>query len=214
MSEGGEIVRGAERLGLFKTLGPFFKTAFRAGADDAAKDASTTVEKDLTHDLGQGATKKFPTKEMDPHYAGEEMPGGNNWSGRGPVKYLNESERQPFRLQSRDGKLCDANGNPFDTSSGASVHRGGGGRAIFVMDENGTIFASNYQEVGRFHHSSFLSGGPVAGAGELQVTNGTPELLTLRSGHYKPTPEMTQAVYQRLQDMGVDVSKLRIDVNF
>ena len=42
------------------------------------------------------------------------------------------------------------------------------------MDENGSIFASNHQEVGRFHHASLLSGGPVAGAGELQVTNGTP----------------------------------------
>lgn len=210
MSEGGEIVQGAEKLGLFKALAGFFKKAFKAGADDAAKDAEKNLEKDLTKDL----EKKFPTKGMDPHYQGEEVPGGNNWSGRGPVKYLNETERQQFLLEGRNGKLYDANGNPFDTGSGSSVHRGGGGRAIFAMDENGNIFASNYQEVGRFHHSSFLGGGPVSGAGELKVTNGVPELLTLRSGHYKPTPEMTQAVFSRLQDMGVNVSNLKIDFSF
>jgi hypothetical protein len=210
VGEGEEIVKGAEKLGLFKALASFFKRAAKTGADDAGKD----VERGLTSNLEKNATRTFPTKGMMEHYKGEEIPGGNNWSGRGPVKYLNETERQQYLLTARDGKLHDANGNPFDTSAGSSVHRGGGGRAIFVMDENGNIYASNYQEVGKFHHSSLLGGQPAAGAGELQVIDGKPQLLSLRSGHYQPTPEMTQNVYSRLQDMGVDVSDLNIDYTF
>lgn len=150
----------------------------------------------------------FQLKSLDPHYVGEHdpvnppFPFGRN----GIVHYFNDAERAEARLVVKDGKLYDANGMPFDTAGGASVHPGGAGRAIFVMDKDGNIFASNYQAIGEMHHSSFLGGQPVAGAGELAVENGTLRLISPRSGHYKPTNAQQEQVLRWLEQQGVDIS--------
>ena len=47
----------------------------------------------------------------------------------------------------------------------ASTVFSGEGKAIFVMDENRDFYASKFQQVGRFHHSSLAGGEPVAAAG-------------------------------------------------
>lgn len=61
MSEGAEIVKGAEKLGLFKALAGFFKRAVRPGAKDAEKLAGHALEDDVARDLA-GNPLKF-----DPH---------------------------------------------------------------------------------------------------------------------------------------------------
>ncbi|MBI4865269.1 MAG: hypothetical protein HY815_34150, partial [Candidatus Riflebacteria bacterium] len=120
------------------------------------------------------------------------------------VKYLTAAEREAYRLTIRDGKLYDSAGRLFDTTRGNSVW--GNGRAIFVMDEQGNLFASNMHEVGKFHHSSLLAGQPVSAAGELEVRNGVLRRITDQSGHYRPRlPFMEQAV-NRLEQLGVDMS--------
>ncbi len=121
MSEGGEVVEVAGKLGLFKAIQAFFKRALKTGAEDAAKDA----EKDLAKDLGKD-TKKFSTKEMVTRWKNEDVAGPKNpWFPRGPVDYLDESGRQKYLLEARNGKLYDSNGNLFDTpvSSVASRSR-------------------------------------------------------------------------------------------
>jgi hypothetical protein len=119
------------------------------------------------------------------------------------VHYMDDAEREAHRIfQGPDGLLYRSDGTLFDTSSGASVHAGGGGRAIFVMDEHGNMYASNHQQVGYFHHSTFLGGENVASAGELQVTNGQVNLVTDHSGHYQPGRSYTQQVVNRLQAGG------------
>jgi hypothetical protein len=214
MSEGEEVaVEAAGKLGLFKAVAAFFKKAVKLGAEDGGK----SVEKDLSGDLAKDAGHvPLITKELDSFYKNENLPEPNgSWTrGNGPVTYLDEAGRQKYLLESRDGKLYDSEGKLFDTTDASSVHQGGQGRAIYVMDENGKIYASKEQKVWQFHHSSFLSGGPVAGAGELVVEDGRPTLLTPRSGHYRPTPEMTQQVFNQLKQSGVDVSGLRIDLTF
>ncbi|MCP2295811.1 hypothetical protein APR11_002229 [Nocardia amikacinitolerans] len=175
-------------------------------SDDAAEkgDDEVNVPK-------KGPLPRFNTTELDPHYVGEEVPGNSIWPGSN-VKYLTEEERKAYQLFVRDGKIYDANGNLFDTSAASTAHSPGGGRAIFVMDENGNMYASTRHAVGEFHHSSFLGGKPVAGAGELQVVNGELKLITDQSGHYKPAQEYTQQVISNLQGQGVQLNPSQVQM--
>ena len=134
--------------------------------------------------------------------------------GGSKVKYLTEAERAAYKLSIKDGKLYDANGKLFDTSDAASVFGGGQEKAIFVMDEFGDIFASKTQVVGKFHHSSFLAGKPVAAAGEIEVVDGVIKTVTQRSGHYRPDPEYVQQFVRELKTMGVNTSKINIEAGF
>lgn len=150
------------------------------------------------------ARPRFKLKSMREEYRYEHIPGHpqNKWNPS-HVMHLNDAQREQLRLTvGHDGRLYDSKGMPFDTRNGMSVHTRGGGRAIFVMDEHGTVYASNYQEVGRFHHSSFLGGRPVAGAGELQVHNGNIMAISRQSGHYRPEVEHLQQVVDQLRGNG------------
>jgi hypothetical protein len=80
------------------------------------------------------------------------------------------------------------------------------------MDAQGNIYASTEQVVGQFHHSSFLAGQPVAAAGELQVEAGELKLISNKSGHYKPSPDLTAQALKVLESQGVDVSRVAQDV--
>jgi hypothetical protein len=122
------------------------------------------------------------------------------------VHYFDDAERAEHRIFVKDGKLLDANGRPFDTAAASTIHAGGAGRAIYVMDKDGNLFASNFQPWGELHHSSFLAGGKVAGAGELGVENGTLKLISTRSGHYRPTEAHQEQVLRWLEQQGVDIS--------
>jgi len=145
---------------------------------------------------------------MNPKYVGEDVPGNPIWGT--PVKYLSESERAAYKLNIRDGKIYDSSGRLFDTSDASTAHSGGG-RAIFVMDENGAFYASKVQQVGEFHHSSLAAGGPVAAAGEMQVDNGLLSVLSDKSGHYMPGRTFTQQALDSLERNGVDTSPVQKD---
>ena len=170
--------------------------------------------------FGAGAYVKYPAvrnylnqplggyKEinMQSKYLGEET--GAVWGTK--VKYLTNVEREAYKLQIKDGKLFTSDGVPFDTSGTSRIN----GKAIFVMDKNGNIFASNVQEIGLFHHSSFLAGGPVAAAGEISVSNGIVKAVTLRSGHYQPPVSYLYQFLLQLRKMGIDISKIEIERGF
>lgn len=121
--------------------------------------------------------------------------------------------REKHRLFVRDGRLFKVDGQPFDTATATTLHSGQG-RAIYVMDEHGNLYASTHQDPGRLHHSSFLAGGPVAGAGEISVDDGVVTLVSRKSGHYKPEERFMQQVLTALQEQGVDTSDLVIDGGF
>ncbi len=155
-----------------------------------------------------GTTTPHKTHPLDPGFVGEHLPNNHIWGTQ--VDYLDEHRRRDHQLHVRDGSLYDNDGRPFDTSSGGSVHSGGG-RAIFVMDEHGNIYASNHHAPGRFHHSSFLAGQPVAGAGELRVIDGKLEVLSDQSGHYRPPREFTRQVVEHLRSLGVEIRDDQIE---
>jgi hypothetical protein len=182
-------------------------------AADAATDAGVDAGTAAASDAAAGAAGDIPpldiTKGIQPYFKGEEVPGNPIWGS--PVKYLSDSERGVYQLTIRDGKLYDSNGNLFDTSTGSSVHSPDDPRAIWVMDKDGNLYASNYQAVGEFHHSSFLSGGDVAGAGEFKVVDGQLQLITDASGHYLPTRAMTEQVVAYLRAHGIPVNESQIE---
>jgi hypothetical protein len=160
----------------------------------------------------RGAQNKFRfsnLQHMDRQFIGEET--GAVWGTK--VKYLNADERLQYQMHIKDGKLYDAEGNLFDTSDAKTLFEGSG-NAIFVMDEFGTIYASKVQEVGLFHHSSFLSGQPIASAGELVVERGVIREITRRSGHYQPTAEQLNQFVEVLNKSGVDINGINVGAGY
>ena len=126
----------------------------------------------------------YGTTPMLSAYVGEEFSPNPVW-GSSAVKYLSATDRAQYALTFVGGTIRDAGGNLFDTQDAATLHSATG-RAIFVMDANGEFYASKYQMVGDFHHSSLLAGAPVAAAGELEVENGVLKAVSDKSGHYRP----------------------------
>jgi hypothetical protein len=59
---------------------------------------------------------------------------------------------------------------------------------------------------GLFHHSSFLGGAPVLGAGEWQVRTGLLRLITAKSGHYQPEMRHFVGVLTSLRNQGVNLA--------
>ena len=142
---------------------------------------------------------------MKSEYVGEET--GSIWGTK--VKYLSEAERAEYKLTIKNGRIYDSSGELFDTKSASSVFKGGEGNAIFVMDEYGNIFASKSQAVGKFHHSSFLSGKPVSAAGEISVKDGIIESVSRKSGHYWPDEEHLAQFMKELDHQGVDTLSIK-----
>lgn len=155
-------------------------------------------------DLPYRAGPPYATQEMSPTYRGEHEERNSVWEYPLRVEYLNEIERQRLRLYVIDGRLCTAEGVPLDTRSGTTAR--GDGRAVFVMDEHGNLYASTYHERGLFHHSSFLSGGNVAAAGELVVIDGILQTLTDSSGHYRPARGHTMQAVNQLRSLGIPIT--------
>lgn len=98
------------------------------------------------------------------------------------VRYLDEAERRQRLLVLEDGTIADSTGVAWDTR---------GKWAIFVLSPSGELYGSTEAKRGEFHHSSFLAGGPVAGAGEIIVDSGTVVEVAGYSGHYRPNYAMT-----------------------
>jgi hypothetical protein len=139
-------------------------------------------------------------QKMDQHYAGEET--GAVWKTK--VKYLDEHQRQAYKVQIQNGKIYDAQGKPFDTQKANTAFAVNKGRAIFIMDHKGNMYVSNEQTAGKFHHSSFLSGAPVAAAGDIRIENGEIKTISRKSGHYKPSEQQLGQFQYRLSQFGIN----------
>ena len=162
----------------------------------------------------------MPSTSMDNYFHYATCPATRNpWGGfsylngePSAVRYLDDAEREQHRLFGHaEGNLRRASDNElFDTSSANTVWGGeGGGRAIFVMDRDGNLYASNYQARGDFHHSSLLAGGEVAGAGEIRVDNGRIVDMTDKSGHYQPAADLNDNAFDELRRQGLNTDGMK-----
>jgi hypothetical protein len=139
------------------------------------------------------------------HYEGENDPNNPDRAFYpDTVHYMTPEEREAHRLfVDGDGNLRSAaDGSLYDTSTGVTAWSGSG-RAIFVMDGSGNVYATLDQQVGHIHHSSLLGGQPVVGAGEIEVRDGQLVAMTDQSGHYRPEGYMNDQVLRSLRDQGV-----------
>ncbi|MBU2670227.1 hypothetical protein KOI35_42675 [Actinoplanes bogorensis] len=138
-------------------------------------------------------------------YRGENDPDNPNRAfAPRTVHYMDEAEREAHRLfVDGDGNLRSAaDGSLYDTSTG-STHWSGEGRAIFVMDGSGNLYATLDQAPGHIHHSSLLGGESVVGAGEIEVRDGRLVAMTDQSGHYHPKASQNDIALQSLRDQGL-----------
>ena len=158
------------------------------------------------------ATARYDTVAKQAMFDGENLPGNRVWDGT-QVAYPSDAELARLRLSIVQGELRDAEGGLFDTSDAQTLWSGPG-RAIFVMDASGQFLVSKRHAVGRFHHSSLGQGGPVAGAGEMEVRAGTLVALTDHSSHYCPPRWITEQVLRELQSRGVDLARVLTEFRY
>ncbi|MEL6926870.1 MAG: hypothetical protein AAFO94_22710, partial [Bacteroidota bacterium] len=113
----------------------------------------------------------------------------------------------------KSGRLVDPQGKPVSTKGTitAAAAMEEADMATFVMDENGRLYYTRYPLVTQFHHSSFLAGGPVAAAGEIQILNGQLKKINTKSGHYKPSVELVQQVLTELSRRGYNTKGLKVE---
>ncbi|WGH74642.1 hypothetical protein P8625_11150 [Tenacibaculum tangerinum] len=149
----------------------------------------------------------FKLKPMLRKYLGEDI-GIHPYTGKPSefspfkVSYLNKKDLIKYEIKVKNGKLVDYKGELFDSMDVSNITNNG--KAIFVMDEVGKIYASKYPWMGEFHHSSFLGGGPVVMAGELAVFNGLLIKITNSTGHYKTKERHLNQFLEVLKKLGVD----------
>lgn len=116
------------------------------------------------------------------------------------VTYYNSTQTATLKLTVRNNLLYNSQGNLFDTSGADPSHVGPA--AIFVMDQNSGIYASNQNKVYMFHHSTILAGTSVASAGELIAKQGVLQTMTNCSGHYRPPNAAYNQLLEALHRQG------------
>jgi hypothetical protein len=130
----------------------------------------------------------------------------NELVGNPLVAKVERKDRHRYELVSEGGTFHQ--GGPdkpgYDTSGKFSIFMKSG-YAIYVMSPDGKFYAEGHKP-GLFHHSSFLAGGDVAGAGEMKVENGSLKVITNKSGHYQPRTEEMLQVFAELESRGIDLS--------
>jgi len=120
------------------------------------------------------------------------------------VTYLDPEQRKEYLLRVSSGnRITNKHIGPNFSTLNRRIHP-----QIFVMDQNNKIYFGTYHN-GRFHHTSFLSGGATKGSGEFYLENGILTNITSKSGHYWPNEEMIIATLEALQKEGIDLSKVQ-----
>ncbi|MFI9413991.1 hypothetical protein [Nocardia gamkensis] len=184
---------------------PRSSAEFSPGANSRFEEAKDSVQSDGRGDEAVGS--RFEMFPMSRDYETENSP---LRSERFRMRYLTADERKEFELRIVDGKLHDARGNLYDTTN-ATVAGIPIDEAMFVMDGNGIIYSS-VPRIGKFQHSSFLAGGPVAAAGQIRVRDGVLEKISNHSGHYKLTwPEFEQTI-AHLRSLGVPMDGVEFEI--
>jgi hypothetical protein len=115
------------------------------------------------------------------------------------VKYLDEEERRAYEVH------FEKEGEGYQLISSHSGVPLCGKTWMCVMAPDGTLYAGAKQP-GRFHHSSFLAGSDVLSAFEVRTdSKGMVTKFENFSGHYRPSPESIQRMFDQLRKKGIDL---------
>jgi hypothetical protein len=119
------------------------------------------------------------------------------------VTYLDPQDRPPYMLSFNNGIVYRGQENqPFDSNNGD-----GETWAIFVLDHSHNFYLG-WHDTGLFHHSSFLQGESVRGAGKMKIDHGVIKFINQHSGHYGPGEKSTLAVLRSIM-MKIQYSELK-----
>jgi hypothetical protein len=119
------------------------------------------------------------------------------------VPYYDAEARAAMEVfVNRNGQLVNASGNVI----GSRIMNT---RIIAVMDSTGHIYYSDLSSGENIHHSSFLAGGPVAYAGQIEIRNGMVIQIDAMSGHYTPEfPLYNNNLISELSARGVNTTNI------
>lgn len=124
------------------------------------------------------------------------------------VVYLSAEEREAYRVEVSGGILSWACGAGRLHSMGLKWIGEDDDVFIFVISPDRVLHA-NQGIANKFHHSSFLGGRPVLGAGQLIVNNGRLTMVSNSSGHYRPDPARHFNTLLFFRRSGIDLSTVR-----
>jgi len=122
------------------------------------------------------------------------------------VLYCSPSERQRYAT------CFNSTGELVYKLSGNRVGDGAEGETLmFVLAPDLTIYVGAKIK-GAFHHSSFLGGGAVAGAGYITVASGKLLRISPHSGHYRPSETSFTRMLALFQDaLGISLHGVALD---
>lgn len=136
----------------------------------------------------------MPHHESDPDFAQR-------------VTYLSPEQREEYRVEIAGGVFRWVESGELVHTGSMTTHVSGKGHAIWVCSADRRFYSADHV-VGSFHHSSFLSGLPVMGAGEWAIDQGRLVAISNRTGHYKAGFQELFRVMLRLSADGVDMSSV------
>jgi hypothetical protein len=121
----------------------------------------------------------------------------------GPAMMLTADEKARCRLTIRDGLLHGADGRPFDSSGAVANQAGEAGCARYVMDHDGTLYASD--------QAHLMLPDPVAAAGEIRVQQGRVLMVNKNCPVYEPGEAQLDAMVHRLVSQGVALPSFAVE---
>jgi len=137
----------------------------------------------------------------------EGHPPGHGRSGS--VRYLSENQRQKHVATFDGSKLVIKPTAVFQIGISQSTK----GDVIYVVDDNGKFYVG-MKELGSFHHSSFLAGHAVRGAGTMILEKNFEVVeVNNNSGHYCPSVPQMFRVALAIKLNGGDLERIRFKVN-
>lgn len=125
------------------------------------------------------------------------------------VQYLSVEERKQYVLEFVEGKLIQG-GRPLPhLEQGADPNTEA--EYLYSMDAQGVVYIKPASPAltCKFHHSSFVAGAPVAGAGQIKIRQGKATFIDNCSGHYRPSDELMDQVLSVLRQNNVEVERIR-----
>jgi hypothetical protein len=124
------------------------------------------------------------------------------------VIYFSEEAKSNTLVEIKDGLLWQL-GRELDTVNSSGEYM----PFVYILTQEETLHI--YQKIPcKVHHSSITGGGPVAGAGMIEVVNGKIKYINLSSGHYQPAPRILDQVIGFLKESGADLTDVFVDKIF
>ena len=171
---------------------------------------------------------KYEVKDMDPQYGPSDP---LMYDGLQNIAWVRDpAARRKWKVEFRkaaDGRtLLHRDGKPIDTRVLDKDGTSELGRAILVMDAEGSFFmimedwvdwwAEGFEPSSHphFRHSTIPAGEPLAAAGMVEVVDGEIKYLSNESGHYLPDNRHLVQAIKSLEEHGVSKSELDQRVDF